>query len=331
MKALKCEMCGSNDVVKQEDLFVCQNCGTKYSVEAARKMMIEGTVEVKGTVKIDDSDEIENIYKLARRFKDADDVENALKYYSMILVKDPNSWEANFYVVYFKSISNPIEDYCKLGNPIANCLDSTLSLVQEYETDNNEQWKIVAEIYTRCTTVATMLSDRHGISNAIAGAELLYHFGILLENKFGSKYKDIIVKSWKYGIQVHNKFLFAIEDKEIHKKKMKSYVEKVKKYNPSYIPPEFNDSNSGCYIATAVYGSYNCPQVWTLRRFRDNTLDGTWYGRAFIKTYYAISPTLVKWFGHTEWFKKMWKNPLDRMVASLQRKGVESTPYKDKY
>ena len=46
MKALKCEMCGSNDVVKQDGLYVCQNCGTKYTVEEARKMMVEGTVSV---------------------------------------------------------------------------------------------------------------------------------------------------------------------------------------------------------------------------------------------------------------------------------------------
>ena len=26
-------------------------------------------------------------------------------------------------------------------------------------------------------------------------------------------------------------------------------------------------SKGGCYIATAVYGSYDCPQVWTLQRF----------------------------------------------------------------
>lgn len=86
----------------------------------------------------------------------------------------------------------------------------------------------------------------------------------------------------------------------------------------------------GCYIATAVYGSYDCPQVWTLRRYRDYTLAETWYGRALIRTYYAISPTLVKWFGHTEWFKKMWQGRLDRMVADLQDKGFESTPYEDK-
>ena len=59
MKAIKCEMCGSNDVVKQDGLFVCQNCGTKYSVEEARKLMIEGTVDVKGTVKVDTSDELQ--------------------------------------------------------------------------------------------------------------------------------------------------------------------------------------------------------------------------------------------------------------------------------
>lgn len=92
-----------------------------------------------------------------------------------------------------------------------------------------------------------------------------------------------------------------------------------------------NSSNSGgCYVATAVYGSYDCPQVWTLRRYRDNTLAETWYGRLFIKTYYAISPTLVKWFGHTEWFKEMWKGKLDRIVASLKDDGVEDTSYEDR-
>lgn len=88
--------------------------------------------------------------------------------------------------------------------------------------------------------------------------------------------------------------------------------------------------SGGCYVATAVYGSYDCPQVWTLRRFRDDTLAGTWYGRAFIRTYYAISPTLVKWFGKTEWFKRMWKGTLDRMIAYLNAKGVKDDPYEDR-
>lgn len=34
----------------------------------------------------------------------------------------------------------------------------------------------------------------------------------------------------------------------------------------------------GCYVATAVYGSYNCPQVWILRRYRDFYLANKKYG-----------------------------------------------------
>ena len=87
----------------------------------------------------------------------------------------------------------------------------------------------------------------------------------------------------------------------------------------------------GCYVATAVYGSYDCNEVWVLRRFRDNCLDKTWFGRLFIKTYYAISPTIVKIFGKSKLFNKTWKFVLDKMVNRLKNKGYEETPYKDKY
>jgi len=88
-------------------------------------------------------------------------------------------------------------------------------------------------------------------------------------------------------------------------------------------------ANQGCYIATAVYGSYDCPQVWTLRRYRDFSLAKSWFGRLFVHAYYAVSPTLVKWFGNTNWFKKMWKVPLDQLVKKLHEQGIEDSPYED--
>ncbi|MBQ9521357.1 MAG: InlB B-repeat-containing protein, partial [Oscillospiraceae bacterium] len=88
-------------------------------------------------------------------------------------------------------------------------------------------------------------------------------------------------------------------------------------------------AEGGCYVATAVYGSYDCPQVWTLRRFRDNVLAETWYGRLFIKAYYAVSPTCVKLFGDTEIFQNFFRGILDPWVAQLQEEGFESTPYND--
>lgn len=96
-------------------------------------------------------------------------------------------------------------------------------------------------------------------------------------------------------------------------------------------PTTSSSSNGGCYIATAVYGSYDCPEVWTLRRYRDNTLDRTLFGRLFIQLYYLVSPSMVKWFGRSMWFKSILRKPLDRFVNHLLSEGIENTPYTDKY
>ena len=90
-----------------------------------------------------------------------------------------------------------------------------------------------------------------------------------------------------------------------------------------------HNTSEGCYIATAVYGTYDCPELWTLRRWRDLKLAKTHHGRAFIRAYYSISPTLVKKAGHSAWFKKVWKRRLDRMVKKLNEQGFDSTPYTD--
>ena len=66
MKQIKCEMCGSTDLVKQEGVFVCQSCGIKYSIDEVKKMMIEGTVDVQGTVKLDNSAFVEKYLQNAK-------------------------------------------------------------------------------------------------------------------------------------------------------------------------------------------------------------------------------------------------------------------------
>lgn len=99
--------------------------------------------------------------------------------------------------------------------------------------------------------------------------------------------------------------------------------------SPNFTGGYNHSSSGGCYVATCVYGSYDCPEVWTLRRFRDQYLSANVFGRFFIKTYYAISPMVVKCFGKTKIFQVFWKKRLDKMVAKLQKEGYESTPYID--
>ena len=68
MNALVCELCGSHDVIKQDGYFVCQQCGTKYTVEEAKKII--GADKSDETVKIDRSSETEKLLVLARRARE---------------------------------------------------------------------------------------------------------------------------------------------------------------------------------------------------------------------------------------------------------------------
>ena len=126
MKQLVCEMCGGHDLVKQDGIFVCQNCGTKYSVEEAKKMMVEGTVSVKGTVEVegkvavDKTKDVDKLFVLARREKESGDKWKARRYYSQIEELDPSNWEAYFYTLYYDAIcSSDWEDHEKYRNGIS--------------------------------------------------------------------------------------------------------------------------------------------------------------------------------------------------------------------
>lgn len=337
MKQLTCEMCGSTDLVKQDGFFVCQTCGTKYSVEEAKKMMIEGTVEVQGTVKVDRSDNIEKLYQLARRAREDGDSETATKYYEMILLENPNNWEAAFYRLIFSTKNCTFAQMENKLYQFANSIESIFQLINKEENKNKIYEEVFGESLSLFAMFLSNYTDRgKGYSNPdtalkslISGEESLAYVTIVLGDCYYAyaEDKEKAVFLYKQTLSYTEAGAKYGSSTDIEKYRTTA-IERIKKIDPNYEPPVVQ--KRGCYIATCVYGSYDCPEVWTLRRYRDNNLASTWYGRAFIKIYYAISPTLVKWFGKTKWFKKIWKGKLDRMVAKLQKEGMKSTPYNDK-
>jgi len=75
--------------------------------------------------------------------------------------------------------------------------------------------------------------------------------------------------------------------------------------------PVQNNSNSktgGCYIATVCYGSETAPEVISLKKFRDEILSKSLFGRLFIKIYYALSPYIAE--------KMKNKNRLNNIIRS---------------
>lgn len=95
MRQLTCEICGSNELIKQEGIFVCQSCGCKYSVEEVRRMMANGTDEVTSPINTDNSAQINNFLELSKNAYESGNGESAFEYANKALelnLKNPKAW-----------------------------------------------------------------------------------------------------------------------------------------------------------------------------------------------------------------------------------------------
>lgn len=90
MKQLTCEMCGSTDMMKQDGVFVCQTCGCKYSVEEAKKMM----VEVAGAVQVKNAAQLENLLNLANSSFESKNYAQAEEFCNQVIAMDDKNYEA---------------------------------------------------------------------------------------------------------------------------------------------------------------------------------------------------------------------------------------------
>lgn len=144
-----------------------------------------------------------------------------------------------------------------------------------------------------------------------------------------------LIKLWtSYGVQPDyiqrriSEQLATLPIKRIHHFNVQNEIAAFASSDPSSetLDP-FN--KKGCDIVTAVYGSYDCPEVWVLRRYRDSVLNSNLLGKVFIKFYYVISPAVVKLFGDSITFNHFWKKRLDRLVSRLQKNEINSGEHRD--
>lgn len=75
---------------------------------------------------------------------------------------------------------------------------------------------------------------------------------------------------------------------------------------------------SGCFIATAAYGSYLDPHVKVLRNFRDEVLLQSRLGTAFVKFYYKHSPPIADYIAQHESLRTLFRLLLTPVILLVK-------------
>lgn len=163
MKKIVCEMCDGSNFLKQDGMFVCQECGSKYTVEEAKKLMVEVDGDVPAVsaapaapAAADNSQKIENLRKLAKRAQDEDNSEMAAKYYEQLLMECPDDWEASFYSTYYAAHNIKIAQIGSAANKVANIIGPTFKLIKQTCTEAQGTTAYI-RVATKVISFSTML------------------------------------------------------------------------------------------------------------------------------------------------------------------------------
>lgn len=143
MNRIACEMCGSNELIKENGVFICKFCGMQYSPEEAKKMMIAGTVDVQGTVKVDNSSFVEKYLANARRAKQKEDWEETEKYYNLVEQNDPTNIEAIFYSAYGKAKVSLVSSDIYKREAAFKVLNNSISVIDDNFNFNNDMQELM--------------------------------------------------------------------------------------------------------------------------------------------------------------------------------------------
>ena len=355
----KCTNCGANiEVDPKKEAGICPYCNTAYITQKAivnyNTTIINNTTIQAGTVNVI-SGNFDNLMKIAKEAWEGADYSDAYEKFSKALEINPDSEDALLYKSLcagwndsnFKIIKNAFcnvfnkVDFKTASNEKIENLNYFLNKLYDFIMAYNKiTWKLydpnyynnenIKSTWTRIENEIVTLSMIIDFQNKIKDKSNVYKNNYLTYLKtIFSLYKSMCDK-WTYDTHKTGGLIDIRREyhpnKEEYQEKKDKILEKIKQYDPNFQPPE----KQGCYIATAVYGSYDCAPVWVLRRYRDYKLGQTFWGRAFIKIYYSISPTLVRFFGKKKYFQKFWKNRLNNLVEKLKKEGFEDTPYQDR-
>lgn len=238
MKAITCEVCGGNELVKEDGLFVCQHCGTKYSTEEAQKLYSKDIVDVK----VDQTDKLANLFIIAERNVESENYEGAYEYYKEILKLAPNDYRPMVYVPALYILNAKIINQTYAGN-LKQLLDASPAMFDNIlqradKADNaRKMYDFFDSVFKKADSEIRSYSWDEDVDISVlcdsflSNAQFAVRLGEFLTDKFPDE-SDLSkngVELWKWVIN-HYKANYVLLDK----RSFYEVVEKIQKYESGF-------------------------------------------------------------------------------------------------
>jgi hypothetical protein len=167
-------------------------------------------------------------------------------------------------------------------------------------------------------SITAIAAEGGPASGGIAGIKTMAKGGGVVD--VGSTYGDVSIQfqhasSLKYGKWLLNE---APKGTELKPGEGTPTIQGKLDPNATPQPPQ---QKSGCFIATAAYGSPMAKEVVALRRFRDKILSHYRIGREMIEIYYSISPPIAEIINKSRRVRSVTRcllAPIINFVSALQ-------------
>jgi DNA-directed RNA polymerase subunit RPC12/RpoP len=342
----KCPNCGADvQLDDSKDKMFCSYCGCQILVQ-----------DEISKIKIVNNPTKENYIKLAQRSLKDKQYDEAYNYYNKTLELDPDNWEA----VYNKGLCAAWKSTlanCRIEELMKSYTNALSIITQNHVSLDITQlvFKFAVDIFEVTMAFATLNAKHYKEFwelkdsaneywvHLLRCSQYLEHAYLIITDGMCDQSQDIkdakveicksviefdcdICKSRKYksgysnGHPTYATIWINDTTRSLVVSNYNRAVQAIKKLDNSYTPPIIKNKKPGCYIATAVYGSYDAPEVITLRRFRDEVLQKSICGRLFVNIYYCISPCLAEKLKGTKHLNYIVKCLLNKWVVNLRNK-----------
>lgn len=296
---------------------VCPSCKKEIQVpddvDNARCMYCGANISTQPLCNQSQAANIDNYLGLARTALAADNVEEAEKYFTLVLEQNPSISEAWFGKGKAAALQSSLNKI-RLNDAIVS-FKNAIGVAQD-----NEKEKVLEECINEINNIAVYLysaADKHlkefvslpniyedyvtqmlqlisaleevaewNPNNKVVLENIMHYCTVLIE---GVQYKD------QYDNNTPKAWNLTPEYETLMRNKIAATSEKIKAIDPSYEPPNPEAKKAeACFVITATMGDPYHPYVCLLRKFRDEWLTDREFGRKFISWYYQHGPSLAE-------------------------------------